>query len=274
MSRSRSWAIAIAGIALLATAAGASEKVKQDLTSTGIVGSARGRAKVVVKSPSDGRFQVKGQKLAPDTSYDLIVGGVKVATLRTSGGGTGKVRFRSRPGSNDLPLGFDPRGAVIEVRDASGENVLETQMGSSSGLDPGEVICCIPDDSGPDCEDRTPADCALAGGTETSATSCLSDPCGSNPPVSADIVCCIPDNSGPECEDRTQAECAAAGGVVVQATSCLPNNPCQGTPQSPDIRCCLPDDSGPKCEDRTAAECVAQGGVDLGAGSCTPNPCP
>lgn len=275
MIRTHRWTAVALGVALSAAVAGASEKLKQDLTSTGIVAGAKGRLQLKVKKASEGEFELRLQKLAPNASYEVIVGGVKVATIATKGNGSGRMRFRSRPRSHDLVLGFDPRGEHVEVRGPSGDDVLEAQFpqSGSGGLDPGDVICCIPDDSGPECEDRTPAECATAGGTATTATSCLADPCGSNPPVTADVICCIPDDSGPECEDRTQAECAAEAGVTVQATTCLPD-PCTATPPPADTRCCVPDDSGPSCEDRTPAECAAAGGIDIGPGSCTPNPCP
>jgi hypothetical protein len=45
----------------------------------------------------------KVRRLDPNTTYQLIVGGVHVADITTSGGGNGKVRFRSRP-RNDRDL--------------------------------------------------------------------------------------------------------------------------------------------------------------------------
>jgi hypothetical protein len=127
-----------------------------------------------------------------------------------------------------------------------------------------------------ECEDRTAAECAAAGGVDLGPGSCLPNPCDHTPPPpdGTDIVCCLPDDSGPECEDRTAAECSAQGGIAVAAASCLPN-PCPPLAPGPDddVRCCLPDDSGPECEDRTAAECTALGGVNIGPGTCLPNPC-
>jgi hypothetical protein len=91
----------------------------------------------------------------------------------------------------------------------------------------------VPDDSGPECEDRTLAECSAEGGIAIAATSCTPNPC---PPVGpapdADIRCCLPDDSGPECEDRTAAECAAQGGVNIGPGSCIPN-PCLGGVTTP-----------------------------------------
>jgi hypothetical protein len=277
----RKSAIAVAALAVVGTfmqpitASARSEKESGTLSSTGVDDDARGAVKLTVKNKSDGKFEVKGQKLAGNATYDVLVDGVLVGQFTTSNGGSGRLRFRSRPHSNDALLGFDPRGAVVVVRNAGGQDVLAVQLTDSGSVSGGDIICCIPDDSGPECEDRTPAECAAAGGTATTATSCLPNPCaGTPPPTGGDIVCCIPDDSGPECEDRTADDCALQGGVAVEATSCLPN-PCASTtpPANDDVQCCLADDSGPDCEDRTPAQCAIEGGVNAGVGTCLPDPC-
>jgi hypothetical protein len=42
----------------------------------------------------------------------------------------------------------------------------------------GDIRCCVPDDGGPKCEDRTPAECAARGGIDLGAGSCTPNPCG------------------------------------------------------------------------------------------------
>ncbi len=269
--------LAVVGVSMSFTTAFArSEKETGSLASTGADDDARGTAKLVVRNKSDGTFDIKAKGLGSDATYDVLVDGVLVGNLATTGGGKGRSRFRSRPrSSKDAPLGFDPRGALVVVRDSAGHDVLAVQLADTGSVSAGDIICCIPDDSGPECEDRTAEECAAAGGTATTATSCLPNPCaGTPPPGGGDVVCCIPDDSGPECEDRTADECAAQGGVVIEGASCTPN-PCAPVtpPADGDIQCCLPDDSGPECEDRTPAECAVEGGVSAGAGLCTPNPC-
>lgn len=262
--------------ASVGTAQASSNKVKTELTATASAPGARGKANAVVRNATKGRFEVKVQKLPANTSYDVVVGGIKVGSITTKNNGSAKIRFSSTPKSNDVLLGFDPRGAAVEVRSESGDDVLTGNLPADpNDLDGSDIACCIPDDSGMECEDRTEAECVAQGGTVTGATSCLPNPCGETPPVDVDIVCCLPDDSGPECEDRTQAECVAQGGTVVEATSCLPENPCQAAPLpgDADVQCCLPDNSGVECEDRTAAECEAQGGINKGAGMCTPTSC-
>lgn len=274
--------ILLAGVAMLASAAThtearvRTEKEQGSFASTGVDDDARGSAKLQVKKSSDGRLDVRVQKLEQRATYDVLVDGVQVGRLTTSRGGSGHVTFKSHPrSSKDTLLGFDPRGALLIVRDDSGHDVLALTLADTGSVAGGNVVCCVPDDSGADCEDRTPAECTAQGGTSSTATSCLPNPCvGTPPPSGGDVICCLPDDSGPECEDRTADDCAVQGGVVVQATSCVPN-PCASVtpPADGDIQCCLADDSGPACEDRTPAECAVAGGVNVGAGTCLPNPC-
>jgi hypothetical protein len=251
----------------------AGEKIKQGLMPVADA-DARGLTRLVLKASDNGRFEVQVRNLDANTTYEILVGGVRVGTLSTKGAGSGSARFRSLPHGHDQLLGFDPRGQIVTVRSAAGADVLVgTMPPGSTASSPDKVVCCIPDDRGSECEDRTADECTAQGGTVSIATSCLPNPCTDAPAVDVDIVCCLPDDSGPECEDRTAAECAAQGGMAVEATSCNPN-PCAATPPADaDTRCCLPDDKAAECEDRTPAQCIALGGIDMGAGSCTPNPC-
>jgi hypothetical protein len=274
--------ILLAAIAVLASAVTKTEarvRIEKELgsfASTGVDDNAGGRAKLQVRNGSDGRLEVRVQKLDKRATYDVLVDGVLVGHFTTSRGGSGHISFKSHPRtSKDILLGFDPRGALLIVRDDSGHDVLAVTLADTGSVSGGDVICCVPDDSGPDCEDRTPAECTAQGGTVSSATSCLPNPCvGAPPPSGGDVICCIPDDSGPECEDRTADDCAVQGGVVVQAASCVPN-PCASVtpPADGDIQCCLADDSGPACEDRTLSECAVAGGVNVGAGTCAPDSC-
>ncbi len=256
-----------------AASRGPTVHVKTDLTSTGVDDDASGTGKLQVKGGSDGQLEVKVKKLARAAMYDVVVNGVRVGSIVTNRGGNGSIRFRSRPRSEkDLLLGFDPRGATVEIRDDNGVDVLDMEMPEGVPGDPGDIVCCIPDDGGAECEDRTPDECTAAGGTASTATSCLPNPCADAAPE-IDVTCCTPDDSGPECEDRSAAECAAEQGVVVEATSCTPN-PCAPTPPAAETtQCCLPDDAGFECDDRTPADCAAAGGTDMGPGTCTPDPC-
>lgn len=279
MTKTRGLGLACLAAALMTGgAAHAGTKAKVTFTPTAAAPAARGGAVLTIGRGTTGKFTVKAQRLDRDADYDVIVGGIKVATLRTSGGGGGRVRFSSQARGKDLFLGFDPRGEAIEIRRSTGENLLVANLPDDTLSRDGDGVCCVPDGGGDgpaECEDRTAAECAAAGGTLSTVTSCLPNPCaGSTPPPETDVVCCIPDDSGPECEDRTPTECLAAGGSLVEATSCAAD-PCAGTPTSPDedVQCCLAGYYVYECEDRTAGECAALGGINQGPGTCSPNPC-
>ncbi|MEW6271910.1 MAG: hypothetical protein AB1689_21725 [Thermodesulfobacteriota bacterium] len=271
-------AIAAAGTVVAGAASPAAAKslvkIKQALTATAADPDARGDVRFELKSADDGRLRITVKKLARRALYQVVVGGVQVGRIETKGGGGGRIRFRSRPRGSEELLGFDPRGATVVVRDAQGNDVLAGTIDDGPAADPGDVICCVPDDSGPECEDRTEAECAAEGGTVVDAASCLPNPCEGAPNPGVDVVCCLPDDSGPECEDRTEAECALQGGTVVDATSCAPN-PCAATPPAEDeIACCKPHGGEPlECEMASAEACAALGGSPSGAASCTPDAC-
>jgi hypothetical protein len=272
---------AILGLATGAATAG-TVKVRKNLTATSADTNARGKTDLSLTGGAKGKFDVKASHLTPDSSFDVVVRGVKVGTLNTGHSGSGKVRFSTRPGARDVALGFDPRGSTIDVRDDSGDDVLVGDIPSDS-VDPAEVACCLtPSSSGEnevDCEDLTADGCGAAGGTVQTVASCLPDPCGNSPVPETAIVCCTnqtgDDGSASECEDRSEAECAAAGGTVVQATSCDPN-PCAPTPPTTETACCVPDSSGSgeiDCEVTTPEACTALQGTAASGSTCSTDPC-
>jgi len=270
------------GLVLLGLVAGPVEarsiRAKQELERTGIDPDARGKVAVKIKSRRgelEGELEIKVQRLDGGATFEVVLDGVRIGNLTTTPRGTGKARFRTRQRRDDQLLGADPRGLPLAVRNDAGDAVLDADL-VATALDGSDVRCCIPDDSGPECEDRTVEECALAGGVDLGPGSCLPNPCddGTPPAPGDDIVCCLPDDSGPECEDRTPAQCSAQGGINLGPGTCVPN-PCTATtPSVPGtVQCCLPDDSGTECEDRTDTECTAQGGVTVGTGLCVPGAC-
>ncbi|HYV58188.1 MAG TPA: hypothetical protein VE911_11605 [Candidatus Nitrosopolaris sp.] len=277
----------VAGVALLALGfvavpARASHRVQQTLAATDSDQDARGRAQLVLQSDEDGKFEITSKKLDPDSTFDVIVNGVKVGTLTTTGGGSGHTRFRTHPRGDDQLLGFDPRGGTVEVRNEAGEDILTGTVPDDTN--PDEVACCLTGGNGGEseveCEDRTPDECTAEGGTVAASASCIPNPCPGASPPGEEAICCIPDQGADdttvECEDRTPDECAAAGGTVVTATSCDPN-PCTPTAPAPEIVCCVPDHSGGsdglECEVITAQRCTDRGGTQSTATSCQPDPC-
>ena len=81
---------AILALGLVAAPASASKRVKQSLSATDTDQNARGRAQLFLSSDQDGKFEVLVKKLDPDVTFDVIVNGVKVGTLTTTGGGDGR----------------------------------------------------------------------------------------------------------------------------------------------------------------------------------------
>ena len=155
---------ALAMFAVPAVAKHGSEREKSALVSTSVDDDASGIAKLKVRNGSDGRFDLVVKHLDRNATYEVLVNDVHVGQITTNGGGGGHIRFRSRPrSSRDELLGFDPRGAVVTVRSEAGDDVLVVRLSEPSSVD-GAVICCIPDDRGPECEDRTADECTAQGG--------------------------------------------------------------------------------------------------------------
>jgi len=275
------WIRAVAVTLVVATSgapAGASDatfSARTGLTSTGVDPDASGRTRFLVRGVH-GRFDVRARRVAPDASFEVVVRGVRVGELRTSGGGNGRVRFRTAPRSDrDQLLGFDPRGGTLALRDEDGDDVLEGDIPEDEG-EADEIRCCLPhpEENGEhqvECEHVTPAECDAQHGVNLGPGSCLPDPCAETPPPGEETVrCCVPDGDADdqaECAQLTAEQCSMEHGVNLGAGACDPN-PCEPHPHPDEIRCCEPDDEGPECEHRTPEECELHGGVNMGAGMC------
>lgn len=91
-----------------------------------------------------------------------------------------------------------------------------------------EVICCVPEsargawlwhdeDGEVECRDVSSADCAAAGGTVVTATSCHPNPCAPTPPANL-IACCVPEHDGDtDCKELTTERCTSLGGSAAGA---------------------------------------------------------
>lgn len=280
--------VSLAGFGTLYAKGGHTVHSNQTLTATSNAPSAHGKAHLTLQSSKKGKFSLVATHLKGNTTYDVIVRGVKVTQIHTSNGGSGKALFSTKPNTKSTLLGFDPSGGQVLVRETDdGEDVLVGGMPEDNA---GEVACCLSqgEDNGQtevECEDMTAAECTAEGGTVgmaagTTAASCLPDPCATTPPPNG-IVCCTnatdDDQSEAECEDvTTQAECADNGGTVVQAASCDPN-PCQVTPPTDQAACCITQtdegESETECKVISSAACTAAGGTAPGAATCDTDPC-
>src|SRR5689334_13375450 len=115
--------LTVATVTLAATVAVAAVVVRQPLTATSKAANAKGHAKLVLKSPSRGKFTVAARGLPANGTFDVVVRGVRVGTLTTNGAGAGKAKFHTSLGSatgGSQRLGFDPRGTAVVVRDSDG----------------------------------------------------------------------------------------------------------------------------------------------------------
>jgi len=274
-----------ATVAAVAIAAGvvrvhAAHNVQRvDLVATPVTPAARGWTTLHVSHGATTTFVVSARALAPHAAFDVVVDGVKVGSLTTSGGGNGKLRFRSRPRGHDAVLGFDPQGADVVIRDHDGHDCL---IGSGHPGDSASGACCLPDghDDGEHCAPLAAARCTAKGGTVPTTNSCFPNPCATPPPVDT-VACCIPDSArgahvdedgDVDCHELTSAACAAAGGTVVTATSCHPN-PCAPVPPADKIACCVTEHEGDTdCKQMTSERCTSLGGSAAGA-FCDPDPC-
>lgn len=273
-------AFVAAGIVMLAGMAVAKVNIRKTLAGTVNDPKGTGLAQLFLKTASSGKFTVKGRHLPGGKTFDVVVHKIKIGTLTTNAAGNGTARFSTSPVGRIARLGVDPQGAEVEVRDDQGDDVLDGEMPDDN---PSSAIgCCLGEDDGEtECEDLSAADCTAQGGTPTTATSCLPDPCATTPPP-PNTVCCIghsaagafvDDDPEIECEDDVSAaECAMQGGMVVQGTCAA--NPCQPTPPPQLVICCVPDDDGAECEELTPADCTAANGTVSSATACDPNPCP
>jgi len=282
----------IAGLTVLAMDASAGVHLKRALQGTGVDADARGQSVVVINHHGGrGKLVVRGGNLDPRATFGIMLGGVRIGTLVTNANGNGHARFSSRPLAHEQTLGTDPRGKHLEVADDQGEDVLDDDIPDDT-VAQGEVACCLPDDGGTECEDRTADECGREGGSVPGPASCMPNPCGTTPPEEQEISCCVPDDSGAECEQTTEMECSDRNGTKVD--TCDPNPCTSSTPGV--VRCCIPDHSGggdsgsgrggpggggsgggddgtPECEQLTAQHCMDEGGQPMDQGSCDPNPC-
>lgn len=101
----------------------APQELREALTSTGLDGNASGDAKFEIDDRGRHKFSVEVEDVA-EGNYQLWIGGVQRGVIHvTSSAGKvqGELEFSSDDDDSDeLPLTFEPRGEVIEVRSGAG----------------------------------------------------------------------------------------------------------------------------------------------------------
>jgi hypothetical protein len=128
--------IAAAVAATPAIAAQSKSKIKVEVENTGVVPDASGTITCSIKEQRS-KMTAKFRKLAPATTYDVVVGGVPQASFTTSSSGSGKAQFMSPPKPGKAPLDFDPRGAAITIDDSASTAM---QVVLSGGGEPGDIL--------------------------------------------------------------------------------------------------------------------------------------
>src|SRR3989475_13120783 len=115
-SRRRGGVVAVAMLASLGFGQPwARSSIVTELGATGVDADARGGTRLVLRTASEGRFDVTVRRLPGDAVFEVLVDGVKVGTLVTSSGGRGRRLFRSAPRPPDHPPSVDPRrGTRVE----------------------------------------------------------------------------------------------------------------------------------------------------------------
>ena len=103
---------------------GDSVEIEVELVNTGVVPGAEGEAEWGMNAYRL-RFSVEVQGVPPG-SYPLYVGGIQVGVLDAvemrDGAVYGRIGFRDPTAYGALPLDFDPRGGIIELR--QGDSVI------------------------------------------------------------------------------------------------------------------------------------------------------
>lgn len=123
-------------VAAPALAASSKSKVKVAFDNIGVLAEASGKANATIKEQRS-KMSAKFKRLAPNTTYALVVGGLTEAMFTTSGSGNGKVRFAWPPKPGKDTLDFDPRGQRVAVNDGSSDVLAVVFSGSG---EPDDII--------------------------------------------------------------------------------------------------------------------------------------
>lgn len=279
MTLARTIAVAALAATLATPAAAGTVRIRARLVATSIAPGARGKAILVVRTQPKGsqaRLALFVRRLGPSETFAVAVAAVPIGSLETTGLGSGRARFRTHPRARrDQLLGVDPRGRRLAALDAMGREVLGTDV-PGDGVRADTIACCVGDD-GEACAELTSDECSDRDGSETSARTCVPDPCAPISPSEPSVRCCI----AGACAALPAPVCAGEGGVNLGAGACTADA-CTTTvpPGEPTFNCCVPDPDDPDpedpaltCEALTAAQCAAAGGRAMGEGDCASDPC-
>lgn len=115
--------------------ADSSRDERNKLTPTELAQGGRASTHLEVGKNGKQEFKVEIAKVPPGT-YDVFVDGIQVGSIDATSG-RGKLEFASAPHGDELPLSFDPAGAMVEIRLAD----ALVFSGTSSAQVPGLDVC-------------------------------------------------------------------------------------------------------------------------------------
>jgi hypothetical protein len=110
-------------------------ELRENLTFIASQPGAKAEARHRVDSQGRHRFSVELEDFAQPGSYFLFVGGVRRASINVVGSDSanvGEVEFRSVAEAGKLLLNFDPRGQVLEIKNALGAVLVSHLFGDGS----------------------------------------------------------------------------------------------------------------------------------------------
>ena len=137
----------------------------------------------------------------------------------------------------------------------------EVGAGFSTGSSPIFVGLPDDDDDGPECEEKSAAECSASGGVNMGAGSCDPNPCAPTPP--GIVTCCVPEDDQGEQEDEDETARSHRRESRPVAFRRADRDEQEGEPEH----------EPPECERLTTADCTDEGGTVSSAASCEPNPC-
>lgn len=144
----------------------------------GATGTFRERSSVGASARAAGArttLVVRAKSLAPNSTYQVRLSGKPIGTLATGAGGSGRAVFSTPTRARAQALPVDPRGRLLSVNDANGDDMLEGEVDDPTT--PGGIQCCLNTAEEQGCDSLLPADCSAAGGIDMGAGTCDPDPC-------------------------------------------------------------------------------------------------
>lgn len=114
---------------------------EENLAKTGVISGASGDAKFEIRDDGRRKFSVEIEDV-PAGAYKLYLGGTLRGTISaatTASGVKGEIEFSygdDHP-KGELPMAFEPRGQLIEIKNANGETIFSHLFGDGSASNDG-----------------------------------------------------------------------------------------------------------------------------------------